>query len=67
MIKVKRHAPGCYEVTDGVKVVDVLKNDYWDGAAWVAGAQWDRYRVSDPVPTKREAVEIAKRMLEVDI
>lgn len=64
MHKTTKLAPGMYKVTDGTNTVDVLRNEYWDGPAWIAISGWDQYTVTDPVPTKRQAVIHAVQMLE---
>lgn len=66
-IKVTRYAFGGYTVTDGVRKVDVYHFTKRDGAhfnGWIARADWDNYLVTDPMWTKREAVEQARGMLE---
>jgi hypothetical protein len=59
-----RIAPGMYKISDGTNEVEVFRNDFWDGPAWIALACWDKHTVTDPVPTKRQAVIHAKQMLE---
>ena len=66
--KTTRICAGEYEVTDGTgRVVQISCNEYWDGPGWAASAGWDRTRYSDPLSTKREAVQVAHRMLTVDL
>lgn len=64
MTKTTKLAPGMYEVSDGVNKVEVFRNVYWDGPAWIALSDWDKNTVTDPVPTKRQAVVHAIQMLE---
>lgn len=67
MITVKKYCAGLYIVSDGVATVDVTYFCPQDGASfygWVAKAQWSCHVYSDPIYTKREAVECAKGMIE---
>jgi len=58
-LKVKRHGPGDYHVTDGTNVVQVYKHEQ----RWTAAALWDRtlqspygrFRFSE---AKRDAVKM---------
>lgn len=62
--KTSKSCAGSYIVTDGARSVDVVQVHYPnDGTYWIAAAQWDRHRVSDPLDTKREAVAVAQHML----
>ena len=64
MTTIKRVGAGRYELADGGNVVDVFKGDVRLGKTrWMAAAQWDRHRVTDPVATKREAVNHGRNML----
>lgn len=63
-LKTTRVCSGEYEVTDGTLVVAVSRVHYGPGDwGWVAAAQWDRLRYSDPQATKRQAVASARYML----
>jgi hypothetical protein len=62
-IRITRWAAGSYNVTDGTRNVSVFKTSFWDGDAWIASLDGDRYGYSDPLPTKRVAVECAREML----
>lgn len=57
----KVHA-GMYEVSDGYRVVRVERRDDLNG--WMAIADFDPHLYTDAVPTKRDAVFNAERMLE---
>lgn len=48
---------------NGNRYVTVSRIDFWDGPGWIAAAQWDTGRYTDPLPTKYEAVECARQML----
>lgn len=64
-IKSTRICAGLYEVTDGKNIVKVTQVHYPnDGMYWVAAADWDSMRVSDPLYTKRDAMRSANYMLE---
>lgn len=63
MIKTHRICAGEYKVTDGTRTVNISKVPFWDGEQWIAAAEWDQGRYTDPVPTKRDAVQSAKQML----
>jgi hypothetical protein len=56
---------GLYKVTDGVNTVTIMCADEgsWQGL-WVASADWDRHRLTDPLDTKREAMANAVAMLK---
>jgi hypothetical protein len=68
-MKAKRVHAGCYTYTAGgytVRVEDRDPNPAFGDTArmWMAIAEWDEhYTFSDPVETKREAVDIARAML----
>ena len=62
-ISTTRSAAGSYNVTDGARNVSVFKASFSDGDAWIASLEGDRYCYSDPLPTKRAAVECAREML----
>lgn len=67
MTTVKKYCAGLYIVSDGENTVDVTYFCPQEGASfygWVAKAQWSCYVYSDPIYTKREAVECAKGMIE---
>ena len=67
-VRVKKISAGNYTVTDGEREVTVIQVTYPnDGTYWIAASGWDHNRLSDPLDTKREAVRIAKRMLETAI
>ena len=51
-----------YEVSDGNRVVRVERRDDLHG--WMAIADFDPHLYTDAVPTKRDAVFNAERMLE---
>jgi len=59
--KVTRHGAGSYTVSSGDLRVRVVRVEYpnCSGTNWIASAEWDRWCISDPVATKREAVEFA--------
>lgn len=61
--KVTRVCAGEYEVGNGVRTVRVTKVRYPDGTYWIAAANWDRWLMTDPLYTKREAVFNARDML----
>ena len=61
MTRTTRRGAGFYIVSDNRNEVEVSYYPHLRG--WIAAARWDAYRYSDPVWTKREAVEIAARML----
>lgn len=66
-ITVKKHCAGLYIVSDGEHTVTVTYFCPNDGASyygWIASAEWSRYVYSDPIYTKRQAVECAKNMIE---
>ena len=66
--KTTKIAAGAYKVTDGTRTVDVTRVTYPnDGTYWIAAAQWDYRRLSDPLWTKREAVTVAKHMLQTAV
>lgn len=56
---------GLYKVTDGKNTVTVHRADEgsWAGL-WVASADWDRHRMTDPLDTKRDAMFDARNMLK---
>lgn len=56
-----KECAGSYVRTDGSQKVSVQYFDHLDG--WIAKAEWDRFLMTDPVPTKREAVLNADHML----
>lgn len=60
-IKTTKIAAGDYEVTDGNRIVTITKRE---NIGWIAGANWDRFLMTDPLWTKREAVAEAVKMLE---
>lgn len=68
-MKAKRVHAGCYLYTAGgytVRVEDREPNPAFGdtGRMWMAIAVWDEHgSFSDPVETKREAVKIARNML----
>lgn len=63
--KSKKICAGMYEVTDGENTVMITQVYYPnDGKYWVAAAQWDSSRFSDPLYTKHDAMKSAKYMLE---
>ena len=63
-MNIKRLGPGRYIVSNGDRTVTVIQNPQLRGAwKWIAYADWDRYMVTDPLPTKRDAVDQAKQML----
>lgn len=72
MIKTKtvRITAGEYQVcplpmkNTGNRYVTISRIDFWDGPGWVAAAQWDHNRHTDPLPTKHEAVQSAQQMLD---
>ncbi len=59
--KTKRVCAGRYEVTDGENTVTLDRRDDLNG--WIASANWDRYRYTDPLPTKAAAKFNALHML----
>lgn len=66
MFIVKKHCAGLYIVSDGEIEVEVKyfcpqEGDTFYG--WVARGMWSSYVYSDPIYTKREAVEVAKSMI----
>ena len=64
VISTKRSA-GEYEVSNGTgRTVRVTRVKLDDGLWWVATANWDNYRYSDPLFTKRSAMDAAREMLE---
>lgn len=52
-IKTTRICAGLYEVTDGENVVSLTYHDHLRG--WIASAEWDAHRHTDPVRTKAVA------------
>ncbi len=65
-ITVKKYCAGLYIVSDGEATVDVTYFCPAEGASfygWVAKGQWSAHVYSDPIYTKREAVEVAKSMI----
>ena len=64
MIKSTKICAGFYKVSDGFRTVEVSLNDFCDGPGWIASAVWDQWRNTDPLPTKKMAMESAKNMLE---
>ena len=66
MITVKKNCAGLYTVSDGTHSVEVTSFCPQAGATfygWVAKAEWSCHVYSDPIDTKREAVEVAKSMI----
>lgn len=63
-IRTTRLCAGEYKVTDGTNTVNISLMDFWDGPGWIAAAEWDSGRYTDPLDTKRRAVELATYMLE---
>lgn len=61
--KTTRICAGEYEVSDGTRKVRVTQVQYHDGKWWIAAADWNSERYTDPLETKRYAVEIAHDML----
>lgn len=59
-----RICAGEYERTDGENTVTISRIEYHDGPGWIAAARWDRFRYTDPIATKREAVAAADYMLD---
>ena len=54
-------------MTQGDLTVDVVRNPDLDGdAKWIAGARWDRYNVTDPMPTLADATEAAEHMIATE-
>jgi hypothetical protein len=62
-MKTKRICSGAYKVVDGLNTVHVTRVEYPDGIYWIAAANWDRDLLTDPLPTKREAIFNAQHML----
>ena len=63
-ITIKRVCAGEYEATDGVNVVAISKQDFGYGDEWMARAVGLAYVYSDPMATKRQAVEAATHILQ---
>lgn len=66
MIRTTRDSAGYYQVTDTEthNSVTVLRNPALSGPdKWIARANWERHLVTDPLPTKRDAVREAAFML----
>ncbi len=61
-IQVKKICAGCYEYTLDDRRVMVEKFDF----GWIARAQWTAHLYTDPLDTKKDAVENAKDMLVND-
>lgn len=61
MPKTKRISAGDYTRSEGKNSVRISYEDCWGG--WVAVAKWDRLLYTDPLPTKRDAIRNADRML----
>jgi len=59
--KTTKICAGFYERTDGARVVEVRYFEHLRG--WIAAAAWDRFLLTDPVPTKRAAISHADRMM----
>lgn len=63
-MKTTKHGPGSYSVYSRGRTAQVLRNPMLCGAAkWIAYAEWDRYCVTDPVLTYREARALAQDMI----
>lgn len=62
--KSARISAGEYSLSNGCRAVRVTKVRLSDGKWWIAAADWDAGIYSDPLPTKREAMIIAREMLE---
>jgi len=60
-IRVTRHGPGNYTVTDGVNECEVYTADFGYGDEWIAACAVNN---SDPVSTYRDARAAAVYMLE---
>ena len=58
-----RVCAGLYKVQLGDYTVEVIRQDHLKGEQLMARAEWDRFRYSDPVWTKREAMQSAILML----
>lgn len=63
-ITTRKYCAGLYIVTDGVNEVEVISQDFGYGTEWMARAVNMSDVYSDPVPTKREAKEIAIDILK---
>lgn len=62
-MKTQRHSAGSYTVRSGAYTVNVTRFEHLRGQQWIAAATWDRYLYTDPMWTKREAVEQAAIMI----
>jgi hypothetical protein len=59
----KRIAPGAYEVKVGGDTYEVFQMPEGDCKGWwMFASQSDRYNYSDPVRTKREAMECLQQL-----
>jgi hypothetical protein len=59
-----RVSAGIYHVSDGTRVVVLMRNPALRGPAkWTSYAQWDPNAANDPVMTKDEAQRAAYEML----
>jgi hypothetical protein len=57
--------PGAYCVVQGLDAVHVIRNrDLRGPDKWIAYAAWTQYLVTDPLPTKKAAIEQAKLMIQ---
>lgn len=67
MIKTRHDSAGRYTVQDTRNAhayVHVIRNDALTGPdKWIALAGWDRFLVTDPLPTKRDAIAQAIGMI----
>jgi hypothetical protein len=64
-IKVRRLAPGEYEVTSSDLTVNISRYDWLpsSGPQWVARAAWDQHIVTDPLWTLADAKRQAEFMI----
>ena len=63
--RVRRVAPGAYAVGSGDYTVTVDRCDWTSGPdKWIARADWTSHTVTDPLSTKRDAVQSAVFMIE---
>lgn len=62
---VKKESAGNYSMTCSDypdQSVTIFQANFWDGPGWIAAAKWISDVYTDPLATKREAVEVAEGM-----
>jgi hypothetical protein len=63
-MKATRISAGEYRLGNECRFVRITRVCLSDGKWWVAAAEWDSGIYSDPLPTKREAMIIAREIFE---